>query len=198
MDSSYLIDHIIYLDKHRYDLKNLLEKLSVVLKKVVDMETEKKKIFWEWMEHVFAVSVNEKYGESIRKIIDEAKGEEGMFKYAITDMIETTIREESLKSRKQGRKQGRRQGRRQGLREGREEGRMAELICIIMNKLDQGLSAESIAYWLGKEKEFVEEIQRLHRAEPEADVQRLVKLYNSGNKKTGKNTESQGAFIKIV
>lgn len=161
LDSNYLIDSIIYLDKHRHDLKNLLENLSVILERVGEMEAEKKMMFWEWMEHVFVVSVDEKYQKKIKEIIENAKGEEKMFKYAITDMIETTMRKE----------------RATGRMEGRTEGRMAENINVIIRKLDQGLSAESIAYWLDKEEDFVKRIEQLHCTYPKADDEELAEYY---------------------
>lgn len=133
----------------------------MILERVGEMEAEKKMMFWEWMEHVFVVSVDEKYQKKIKEIIENAKGEEKMFKYAITDMIETTMRKE----------------RATGRTEGRTEGRMAENINVIIRKLDQGLSAESIAYWLDKEEDFVKRIEQPHCTYPKADDEELAEYY---------------------
>lgn len=169
LDSNYLIDNIIYLDKHRYDLKNLIEKLSVVLKRIHGLPLEKRAMFWKWIEHVFAVSVDDKYKMQIKRLIEEAKGEEGMFKYAITDMIERTMAEKSA--------EGITKGIAKGLAEGKEKGRMSESISIIIRKLDQGLSVQSIAYWLEKDESFVRTIEQLHCAYPEADDEKIAEYY---------------------
>lgn len=176
LSSNYLIDNIIYLDKNRYDLKNLMDKLAIVLKRIRELPPEKKAMFWEWVEHVFAVSVDGKYREQIKRLVEETKGEEGMFKYAITDMIERTIAE--------GRAKGHAEGRAEGRAEGYAEGRTLESINIVIRKLDQGLSAQSIAYWLEKEESFVRTIEQLHNIYPDASDEKIAEYYHDvSNKK---------------
>lgn len=173
LTTNYLIDNIIYLDKHRYDLANLIEKLFFILERIRQLSPEKQAIFWEWTEHVLSASVNEKYKSKIKKIIHESKGEYRMFKYAITDVIEKAMAENY------------KNGQKAGISQGISQGKLSESVSIILQKLDQGLSSESIAYWLGKDYSFVHTIEQLHHTYPSATIDQIVTYYtqSSSNKK---------------
>lgn len=159
LSSNYLIDNIIYLDKHRYDMEFVLEKLSVVTERIRGLSPEKAAMFWDWMEHVFTEAIHEKYRPGVKKLIEKAKqGGNIMFKYAITDMIEQSMA----------------QSKNDGWNLGLTEGRMLETIENIVRNLDKGLSSSSIAYWLNKDPGFVEKVEQIHKDHPEADTQTLA------------------------
>ncbi len=92
-----------------------------------------------------------------------------MFKYAITDMIEKSMAENFEKGKEEGFSNGMSQGISQGM--------LSESIHIVIQKLDQGLSADSIAYWLGKDPSFVHTIEELHSSHPEASSEQIMDYY---------------------
>lgn len=169
LSSNYLIDNIIYLDKHRYDLDNLINKLSVVLQRIQKLPQDRQSMFWEWIEHVFVACIDSQYKNEVKQLIDNAKGEDSMFKYAITDMIEKSMAENFEKGKEEGFSNGMSQGISQGM--------LSESIHIVIQKLDQGLSADSIAYWLGKDPSFVHTIEELHSSHPEASSEQIMDYY---------------------
>lgn len=125
-------------------------------------------------------------GKDIMNYVQENREEYENLAEEVYDLLSTVTNAKELKAiKKQYQKEngginmcevlqqlindGRQEGLSQGLSQGLIQGRI-ELIC---QKLDRGLSAEDIGYWMELDKLFVEEIAGLHKKYPSYDAKRL-------------------------
>lgn len=141
------------------------------------------------------MSLNEAVERSIRTCIDEdilaeflRKNRAEVLKVSIYEYNEALhIRQEREAAKEdgwqeglqEGRKEGRKQGREEGIQQGLQRGAFLERIRKIQKKAKKGLSAETIADMLEEERIFVEEIMKILKDNPDADVEKIYYIARS-------------------